>query len=541
MQGGVGGNDLATAAAHAFGLAPPAPQHYQGGPRPRHNHQQRGDHQQEYPDVQFEGELPSVDDLEIAAAAAAAGMEQLAKLAAGQSSSSEYESSSEEGSSSEEESSEDESEPDSTSDVDMTDALPGSTKGPAVVHVDLAVVDDRVQLRLTDLSKAGKGPVVEAGPASSKDEEAAEREAAIQVESSSDDESEVFDAADLRAVIDKMEEEGGDADEAAREEASTVPPVEPLDVEIGPEDILHPCGSVSGLLEGMIVVQAPEMGRALNENSVLCLADRTPLGRIEEVFGPVMSPLYALRYAGGGELPASVVPGARVCSVEKFSAFVLPDQLYGKAYDEKVEGDAAEDEFQFSDDEKEAEWKRTQKTAKRKTRDGLDAEAAGEAGGAPAAANGHAGHAGGGAQRGGRGRGGRGGGRGRQGGRGRGSGGPPGAFQAQATAGQMMSHLHIHPPAPPPGRPPHPQPRAGGNYPPQGPGFYQGHNYQQQLPGSGYPPQHGGPQYSGGPPSGQPMGYAPSNQGMQQYEGAQYYDPQASVYADPQQQGADEQ
>ena len=32
--------------------------------------------------------------------------------------------------------------------------------------------------------------------------------------------------------------------------------------------------------------------------SVICLEDRSPVGRIEEVFGPVMMPLYALRCAG---------------------------------------------------------------------------------------------------------------------------------------------------------------------------------------------------------------------------------------------------
>ncbi len=31
--------------------------------------------------------------------------------------------------------------------------------------------------------------------------------------------------------------------------------------------------------------------------SVICLEDRSPVGRIEEVFGPVMMPLYALRCA----------------------------------------------------------------------------------------------------------------------------------------------------------------------------------------------------------------------------------------------------
>ena len=67
-------------------------------------------------------------------------------------------------------------------------------------------------------------------------------------------------------------------------------------------------------------MQAPEHSPALREGSVLCLEDRRPLGRIEEILGPVLCPIYALRYAGdGGEMPAEVVSGAHVCSVNRFS------------------------------------------------------------------------------------------------------------------------------------------------------------------------------------------------------------------------------
>lgn len=60
-------------------------------------------------------------------------------------------------------------------------------------------------------------------------------------------------------------------------------------------------------------VQAPEGGRVFDEGSVLVLAEgRVALGRVEEVFGPVAAPLYALRYAGPGELPPAAAPGAQV-------------------------------------------------------------------------------------------------------------------------------------------------------------------------------------------------------------------------------------
>lgn len=59
--------------------------------------------------------------------------------------------------------------------------------------------------------------------------------------------------------------------------------------------------------------QVSEGGRVFDEGAVLVLAGcRAPLGRVEEVFGPVAAPLYALRCAAPGGLPEGAVPGALV-------------------------------------------------------------------------------------------------------------------------------------------------------------------------------------------------------------------------------------
>ena len=59
---------------------------------------------------------------------------------------------------------------------------------------------------------------------------------------------------------------------------------------------------------------------------MLCLEDRTPLGRVTEVFGPIQAPLYALRYSGNpGAPPDSVTPGAHVCAVAKYALALEPD------------------------------------------------------------------------------------------------------------------------------------------------------------------------------------------------------------------------
>lgn len=76
-----------------------------------------------------------------------------------------------------------------------------------------------------------------------------------------------------------------------------------------------------------ILLQGQPYGSAVDEGSVVCLGLDEPLGRIQEVFGPVQAPLYALLYAGGTSMPDTLVPGAAVLAVERLSQFVSTDQL----------------------------------------------------------------------------------------------------------------------------------------------------------------------------------------------------------------------
>ena len=65
-----------------------------------------------------------------------------------------------------------------------------------------------------------------------------------------------------------------------------------------------------------------------SEGTVLCLEDRTPLGRVTELFGPVQAPLYALRYSGSAaSVPGAVVAGAHVCAVEKYASALEADAV----------------------------------------------------------------------------------------------------------------------------------------------------------------------------------------------------------------------
>jgi len=44
----------------------------------------------------------------------------------------------------------------------------------------------------------------------------------------------------------------------------------------------------------------------------------------------VMEPLYSTRYACGPDLPPEIVVGAEICSLERLTEYILPEELYVK-------------------------------------------------------------------------------------------------------------------------------------------------------------------------------------------------------------------
>ncbi|CAL8470156.1 g9698 [Coccomyxa elongata] len=340
-----------------------------------------------------------------------------------------------------------------------------------------------------------------------------------------------YNPEELRAEIDRMEREGPDAgaeeeeevEAAQRDEASALPEVEQLDVQISPDDKLLPVGHVSAIVGSIIVVQAPENGRAVTEGSVLCLASREPIGKVEEVFGPVMQPLYSLRYACGPAPPAELAVGAAICALERLTQYVLPEELYVKGYDAgeaEAESEAEADEFEFSDDEKELAWRReqmAQQPAKRKAQEAPRGRGPARGGRHHSSHHSSSDHGPGG-RRPGRGR-------GRSSGRHEGNqqrGFPQGPHAAQGSAGPGPGSFA--PAYATYGQPSYgpPQPGSPEFAPMQQPGFYNGFGYPQQY--GGYPDQYGqgahaagfyqaAPQYM--PPQPQQHCGQPRVQGMQ--------------------------
>ena len=85
---------------------------------------------------------------------------------------------------------------------------------------------------------------------------------------------------------------------------------------------------LQNVVKAALPVQEAENGRALSEGTVLCSQDRIPIGRIEDTFGPVMCPLYTLRWASQGNMPPSLTVGAPIFTTQKLAEYLLPEQLY---------------------------------------------------------------------------------------------------------------------------------------------------------------------------------------------------------------------
>ncbi|KAL3149890.1 hypothetical protein ABBQ38_013255 [Trebouxia sp. C0009 RCD-2024] len=316
--------DLAVAAAYASGKPVQQQRHAQNVERPQQQHQGFTPYELDTYDGAYQ-DLPSVDDLEVAAAAAAAAMEAVDMTCSPAESDEEDDSSDTDTSSSEYESSEDgEEAPSSTSSLLVKSDLFVTASGEVKILIRPLATEQLNGIGFPDSSDSDT--------------------------SSESDVAEISDISEMREIISRMDDDD-DGDHDKDEGHAQLPPVKPLDVVIGESEALLPAGTVSSILDGTIVVQEAENGRALSEGTVLCSQDRIPIGRVEDTFGPVMCPLYTLRWAGQGDMPLSLVQGAPIFTTQKLAEYLLPEQLYtnGAA---AAEDDLEEEELEFSDDEK---------------------------------------------------------------------------------------------------------------------------------------------------------------------------------------------
>lgn len=144
------------------------------------------------------------------------------------------------------------------------------------------------------------------------------------------------------------------------------------DVTITPEMKVEELGSVEHIVENMMLIKAITPGeyQVLDTGSVLCNADRVVIGAVAETIGKVLQPMYTVMFNSEDEIKElGLEVGTKIYYPADHASYVFTEPLKNlkgtdasNIHDEEV----GEDEMEFSDDEKEAEYKRALKDKKRK-------------------------------------------------------------------------------------------------------------------------------------------------------------------------------
>ncbi|BFZ55160.1 hypothetical protein PYCC9005_002200 [Savitreella phatthalungensis] len=159
------------------------------------------------------------------------------------------------------------------------------------------------------------------------------------------------------------------------EKAVDEEPVKVPDFELDPAEPIELLGQISSVVgRSCVVTSMPQpQTKVLDVGSLLCFEDRKLLGYVADTFGPVILPMFSVRFRSAEDVAAAGVEvGKRICWIPKHAVWVFSDTLRVKGsdasnfYDEEI----ADDEVEFSDDELEAAHKRMVKQQRKAARGG---------------------------------------------------------------------------------------------------------------------------------------------------------------------------
>ncbi|OIW08389.1 hypothetical protein TanjilG_03065 [Lupinus angustifolius] len=188
-----------------------------------------------------------------------------------------------------------------------------------------------------------------------------------------DDESVSDDGGDAEkmltwGLVDDADGERGGEPTRSKNELQNLPPVPPVEVTLEPHHHVQPVGVIMSILSAQVIVEGVEKHEPLNEGSILWVTEsQKPLGLIDDIFGPVKKPYYIVRYNSENEVPEGIGAGTLISFVPEFADYVLNNKdVNKKGYDASGANDEElSDEYEFSDDEKEAEYRRVQRATRR--------------------------------------------------------------------------------------------------------------------------------------------------------------------------------
>ncbi|KAK3586683.1 hypothetical protein CHS0354_039152 [Potamilus streckersoni] len=158
-----------------------------------------------------------------------------------------------------------------------------------------------------------------------------------------------------------------------------LPPIEDLHITVDEKVKLLPVGQVSSVIGCLVVIQSNQQISPLNEDTVLFLEDRTAIGKVFEIFGPVVFPWYSIRFNSPVDVEnKGIKVGTPIfCAPEEenFTKYVFVNalrQLKGSDASWENNNEPPEWVCEFSDDEEEKRAKQKKRNKNRNTEEGTE-------------------------------------------------------------------------------------------------------------------------------------------------------------------------
>lgn len=148
------------------------------------------------------------------------------------------------------------------------------------------------------------------------------------------------------------------------------------EITLTPEMEITELGFVDSIVGNFMLIKGITSGnyRVVEAGSALCTADRIVIGAVMEPMGRVQQPMYSMGFKDAAELSqAGVERGTKIFYVNDHSTYVFTEPLKalkGTDASNIHDEETGMDEVEFSDDEKEAEYKRNVKQAKKDRKGG---------------------------------------------------------------------------------------------------------------------------------------------------------------------------
>ncbi|KAK2945430.1 putative H/ACA ribonucleoprotein complex non-core subunit NAF1 [Blattamonas nauphoetae] len=136
-------------------------------------------------------------------------------------------------------------------------------------------------------------------------------------------------------------------------------------VTIEESDVLVSIGSIESLVDSVVVIKNQNSSTLIDIDSIITFSDKTVLGAVEDVFGPVSQSFYSVRISSSdATLKEKASIGTEMFAVERLLKIARPERSKGSDASNIFDEEIADSDQEFSDDEKEQEHKRQKKAAR---------------------------------------------------------------------------------------------------------------------------------------------------------------------------------